>query len=312
MNRPRESPLHGWGEGYILNDRYPLSVNGIRREYPDQTVQDAEAVLYAGLDVALDAVSAGPSTSKAVLALGPYGATTKPGAEYSGLYAPPFGFGTVLDSESTTYAEPESSQKAEDALYKFHLSRIQSYAKSDRWNSVEWVGFETIPLVREIRAIRRALSDLSMDGQKTWVACTFPDGQSPEFTAGGGKVSVADTVRSLLADGEGKPDGIGINCTNPAYIPALVDTFNTTLASLRLDRKPWFVLYPDGGQVYEPISRSWSKEKLTAEEWAERMMEVIEKVDKSGLWAGVIAGGCCKTSADEIRELRRRVDRYLG
>jgi len=125
-------------------------------------------------------------------------------------------------------------------------------------------------------------------------------------------VGVDEVVRTLLSDEGRRPNGIGINCTNPAYIPTLINTFNTTLRSLHTKPETWFVLYPDGGQVYDPISRTWSKEKLTPKEWTERIMSDVKSVDDSGLWAGIIVGGCCKTSPEEIAELRKAVDHYLA
>jgi homocysteine S-methyltransferase len=276
------------------------------REYPQKTTTEAESILHTGLSILPSS-----STSKNVLALGPYGATTKPGAEYSGLYPPPYGSGSVLDPSPSNYLNAQEDKEAEEALYKFHLSRIEAYAKSDAWGEVEWIGFETIPLLREVKAIKRAMESFASD-KKYWIACTFPDGKSSQSTEDGGRVEVEEIVRTLVSDEGKRPDGIGINCTNPAYTPDLIDTFNNTLRSSHSDRKPWFVLYPDGGQVYDPISRSWSKEKLTPKEWTERIMGDVKVVDKSGLWAGVVVGGCCKTSPEEIGELRKAVDAYLG
>lgn len=286
--------------------RYPLSVESILREYPSKSTAEAEDILHTGLSILPTS-----STSNQVLALGPYGATTKPGAEYSGLYPPPYGSGSVLDPSPSNYLSPTDNRTAEEALYKFHLSRLQAYSRSSTWPQVEWIGFETIPLLREVKAIKRAMADFG-DEKKYWIACTFPDGQCSQSTQDGGKVEVEEVVRTLLSDEGRKPNGVGINCTNPAYIPTLIDTFNTTLRSLRTPPETCFVLYPDGGQVYDPISRTWSKEKLTPKEWTERIMDDVKAIDQSGLWAGIIVGGCCKTSPEEIAELRRAVDTYLA
>jgi homocysteine S-methyltransferase len=286
--------------------RYPLSVESILREYPTKSTAEAEDILHTGLSILPSS-----STSNQVLALGPYGATTKPGAEYSGLYPPPYGSGSVLDPSPSNYLSASDDKSAEEALYNFHLSRLQAYSRSTAWSEVEWIGFETIPLLREVRAIKRAMGDFG-DEKKYWIACTFPDGQCAESTEGGGKVGVDQVVRTLLSDEGRRPNGIGINCTNPAYIPTIINTFNATLRSLDSTPETWFVLYPDGGQVYDPISRTWSKEKLTPKEWTERIMEDVKSVDESGLWAGIIVGGCCKTSPEEIAELRKAVDQYLA
>lgn len=290
----------------LANERYPLSVESILREYPQKTTAEAEAILHTGLSILPSS-----STSKNVLALGPYGATTKPGAEYSGLYPPPYGSGTVLNPSPSNYLSAQDDTDAEEALYKFHFTRIQAYSRSSTWEAVEWIGFETIPLLREVKAIKRAMGTFGGD-KKYWIACTFPDGQSSQSTEKGGRVEVEEMVRTLLSDEGKRPNGIGINCTNPAYTPDLIKIFNDTLRSLPSSQGIWFVLYPDGGQVYDPISRSWSKEKLTPKEWTERIMGDVRVVDESGLWAGVVVGGCCKTSPEEIGELRKAVDAYLG
>jgi homocysteine S-methyltransferase len=218
-----------------------------------------------------------------------------------------------LDPSPSNYLTPLDDEKAEEALYNFHLSRLQAYSRSSAWSAVEWIGFETIPLLREVRAIKRAMGDFGGD-KKYWIACTFPDGQCAETTREGGKVEVDQVVRTLISKEGRRPDGIGINCTNPAYTPTLINTFNTALRSLpgSSNEEVWFVLYPDGGQVYDPISRSWSKEKLTPKEWTDRIMRDVGVVDESGLWAGIVVGGCCKTSPEEIRELRAAVDEYLA
>jgi homocysteine S-methyltransferase len=292
---------------FSANDRYPLSVESILREYPEKNVQDAENILHTGLSILPHS-----STSRNVLALGPYGATTKPGAEYTGLYPAPYGSGTILDPSPSNYLSASEDIAAEEALYQFHLTRIQAYTRSEGWEAVEWIGFETIPLVREVKAIKRAMAESGGD-KKFWIACTFPDGKLPQSTEGGGKWETEDVVRVLLSDEGRTPNGIGINCTNPAYIPDLVNTFNSTLRSLDLKQsKPSFVVYPDGGQVYDPIKRTWSKEKLTPKEWTGRIMETVKIVDDTGLWAGIIVGGCCKTSPEEIAELKRAVDAYLA
>jgi homocysteine S-methyltransferase len=290
-----------------LTLRYPLSVESILREYPTKSTAEAEAILHTGLSIL-------PSSSRSILALGPYGATTKPGAEYSGLYPPPYGSGTVLDPSPSNYLSQADDNAAEQALYEFHLSRLQAYSRSNAWDAVEWIGFETIPLLREVKAIRRAMGALGGD-KKFWIACTFPDGQCSQRTEDGGRVPVEQVIRTLLEEGTGRPDGIGINCTNPAYISSLVETFTNTLRSLPNTtdaERPSFVLYPDGGQVYDPISRTWSKEKLTPKEWTARIMEIVQKVNESGLWSSIVVGGCCKTSPEEIAELRKKVDQYLG
>lgn len=76
-----------------------------------------------------------------------------------------------------------------------------------------------------------------------------------------------------------------------------------------------FVLYPDGGQVYDTLTRSWSKEKLSAEEWAQRMIRLAKSAEGAicsngdKVWGGVVVGGCCKTSYEEIKALREEIDR---
>lgn len=233
--------------------RYPLALGSVLRQYPEKSAREAENVLCKGLDTALESLSSSvsslswrasagttlssSSTSRnggarpsVVLALGPYGATTAPGSEYSGLYPPPYGLGDVKSSPPHTNAYPLSpsptagsescpESESEEALEQFHHDRLMIYASSaERWNQVRWVGFETIPLLREIRAIRKAMYKMekkldqahaqnrSKDGQGPertmkdfWICGTFPEGRFPQIVLDdkGGKERHA-TMREVV------------------------------------------------------------------------------------------------------------------
>lgn len=183
------------------------------------------------------AVSSAKAQVEVALSLGPYGATLVPSCEFSGVYPPPFG-------------PPESEAAAEDALACWHLQRLRVYARhADVWATINILAFETIPLLREIRAVRRAMhtllaapnspaagkappvtpaggspAPLPPPRKAWWISCTFPapDGRFPDPTAQA-PVSLEDVVRAVFEheDGLAIPTGIGINCTPASLLPRL-------------------------------------------------------------------------------------------
>lgn len=133
------------------------------------------------------------------------------------------------------------------------------------------------------------------------------------------------------------PDAIGINCTSPAHITSLGRAFTTHVSEILSERQVkeeeesiGFVLYPDGGLVYDPTTRSWSVPSgiPTAGgrggNWAKNVAMVAREVGESTrtrsldgskgegqdgeevrVWGGgVLVGGCCKNGFGEIRGLR--------
>ncbi|OCF30782.1 hypothetical protein I316_07590 [Kwoniella heveanensis BCC8398] len=311
------------------------------------------------------------------------------------------------------------------------------------WTDIDWIAFETIPLLCEIKAIRRAMTALRAElarkygvaphaggggggvgggggggggegiregeagakantrgkiardrsrpwwDKKFWITSAYPNGLHPQTinTDGSGRrngasvdsgpgpahASIPQVVEALLGsstsitrnseinpagdetDELAIPDGVGINCTHPQYLPRLASeltkayeviqqsqrsrSVSTTSDQKEDQKKVRFVVYPDGGQVYDVDTRSWKEENTprSAEEWAERVMETVRMVngatmgqgDKEGfkgagidsshssvadekVWGGVIVGGCCKTTCNEIRALRKLIDRDLN
>lgn len=248
-----------------------------------------------------------------VLSLGPFGATLRPGQEYSGFYPPPYGPRGLSEGSNTNYAtSPADVELYELALAQFHLNRLRAYASdSTTWSRIQWIAFETVPSLAEVRGIRRAMGQLFAEvGRKPfWIASAYPGGKHGQMDADGGAVSMDTIVESLVGGGLDVPDGIGINCTNPAYIQPLAREMTAALASHGLSRKPMFVLYPDGGSVYDVVTRTWTSEGVVSPEgWAKSVVSTAREALESGEWAGAVVGGCCKSSFAEIGALRKEVD----
>lgn len=319
----------------------------------DHSQSAAEGIMRGAIDLAAS-TNTGPS--KVVLSLGPYGAVLSPSQEYGGIYRPPYG--PPLPSSSSrpnnAFASSEDGEAAragaEDALAKWHLARLRIYASEEgTWRKVSWLGFETVPLLTEIRAIRIAMGRLNAElkvkwgakrgegeggrewwDKKFWISSAYPEGKHPQHfssTDEEGQVGVEDVLEDLLGDSESspRPDGIGINCTHPAHISSLTYDFSTAMtrrlvkAGSEGDVGPTFVLYPDGGAVYDTVSRTWTERTTNPEEWARGLVAVardlesaevvVDGASRGKVWGGVIVGGCCKAGFEEIGYLRRVLDK---
>jgi homocysteine S-methyltransferase len=334
--------------------RYQMSLEPL---LVDHGREQAETIMRGAID--LVSSSSGSGSAGVVLSLGPYGATLSPSQEYGGIYPSPYGPNVSPSSSSSarTNAFPSTANghaeelEAEDALAEWHLSRLRIYAAEEgTWRKVEWLGFETIPLLREIRAIRRAMEELHKElearwgggkesdagegewwRQKFWITSAFPDGQHPQHlpSSADQHVSVDDVLDSLVSSSPDsakplpRPNGIGINCTHPSHISNLAEAFTTSMRKLAKsggEAGPVFVLYPDGGAVYDTTSRTWTERTTRPDEWAVGVAGIARRLEDARLdaegeeqggklWAGVIVGGCCKAGFDEIRYLRKELDR---
>ncbi len=266
---------------------------------------------------------------KIALSLGPYGAMLTPAQEFDGCYPPPFGPKGYTAGGDNWNAFPEkdvAAQEAEDALMAFHLERLSVFSgHPESWKAIDFVAFETVPLAREILAIRKAVGMLQKDASWSgisdrpkpwWISTIYPGGQYPEEkTVGGDRLEIAEVVQAFLS-GESvdypTPSGIGLNCTAPSFVSRILGEIGRAVDALCLDSKerPFLVIYPNSGNVYDTTSRQWvhPENPDTRDEkdcWADSLANIACKERDSRRWSSIIVGGCCKTTPKHIEALSR-------
>ncbi|KAH9963459.1 Homocysteine S-methyltransferase [Lactifluus volemus] len=280
---------------------------------------------------------------KIALSLAAYGASLPLPHEFDGYYPPPYGPQAYVYPPDPThpnrnaFREDERAQEAqsENELTEFHLERLRAYAADkETWRAVDVLAFETVPLAREVRAIRRAVAiledEVAPEERKPWWVCAvYTSGEFPEECASGGGAHLgAEQVLTAYfgdvpaARGGGRedvryavPDAFGINCTAIAHVGSAVAAASDALAKMNATtgvgsvKKPWLVLKPNGGQTYDMETRKWGwysgETRAQGEEWAGRLGEIVHTAVEKGVWGGILVGGCCKTGEKELRALSK-------
>ncbi|KAG6837711.1 hypothetical protein H0H93_003513 [Arthromyces matolae] len=254
------------------------------------------------------------------LSLGPFGATLSPPQEFNGYYPPPYGpMGQSTDIKNLRNCfdedDKENEERSIEALTLFHLERLLIFARDpETWRTIDIIAFETVPLVREALAIRKAMLDLKRtiiaEGiafveKPWWISFVLPSGKSPQGATAADLTRVALSATTTWNDVDlPRPMGIGINCTAPRFICGLANEFAESVKLLRPPYRPWLVLYPDAGDIYNISTRSWfTPPNDTALSWAVTLKTAIDTAKEQGVWQGVAAGGCCRVGPDLIQEL---------
>ncbi|KAL8947707.1 MAG: hypothetical protein Q9222_006047 [Ikaeria aurantiellina] len=238
------------------------------------------------------------NTGHVALSLGAYGAIMQPSAEYSGEY------------------KPESMLTVE-GLQKWHRERLRIFNDDEAtWSSIDYVSFETLPVLNEVRAIRAVMADQNTGNHSKdwWISCVFPN---DDLTLPDGS-PVSKVVQAMLehsGDTAQRPWGIGINCTDIKKLHKLIlqyeDAAEHVLGTLERAHWPWLVTYPDGaqGSIYNTETQKWeidpeTKARGPQRPWHEELTEIITNAAERGRWRGILVGGCCKTTPDDIRKLK--------
>ncbi|KAI8067012.1 Homocysteine S-methyltransferase [Gilbertella persicaria] len=196
------------------------------------------------------------------LSIGCYGAVLANGAEYTGDY----GSITV------------------DQLVEFHASRLAIFLASSK---VDLIMFETIPSYLEAQAIQKVVQGADLPP----VAVAFQCRSSDQIADG---TPVLKALEALSSD---KIFALGINCTKPKYVEALFETvsrFNQDHGHRAL------IAYPDGGEEWNAVARSWdSTARLPEEAFGCMMSKCIQTYGPK-----VLVGGCCGTGPVHIKNIR--------
>lgn len=184
--------------------------------------------------------------------VGPYGAFLADGSEYRGDYG-----------------------LSEAALIDFHRPRLAALVAA----GADMLACETIPCLLEARALVRLLAEFP--GVSAWMSFSARDEQ---HICHGERL--ADCATFL--DAYPQVAAIGVNCTAPMFIPALIH------AARGATSKP-ILAYPNSGEVYDAATYSWH---------GETSCDVFGEQAQQWYTAGArIIGGCCRTTPAHIRAL---------
>jgi len=184
--------------------------------------------------------------------VGPYGAMLADGSEYRGDYDP----GTA-------------------ELRDVHAPRIEVLLAA----GVDLLAIETVPTMREAAVL---LDLVEETGATAWLSYQCRDGIS---TAAGEPFGEA----IALVNGRAGVLAVGVNCTAPRFVPALLATAAST-TDLPL------IAYPNGGDRWDASTRRW----VTGDADGTYEPDVVAGWTEQGAsWLG----GCCGTGPADIRAL---------
>jgi homocysteine S-methyltransferase len=249
---------------------------------------------------------------KVALSLGPFGASLSPAQEFDGFYPPPYGPKAYSTTERNCnhIISPDQEELAVEALAKFHYERIMVFANHEpTWNEVDCIALETVPLQREVTAIRRAIGKLPETKRKPWwISLVFPEGQFPGADAEGKKLQAATAFRTVFEGFSPEtptPSAVGINCTSAKWLPDLLNAVEDTLRQTdneNLSVAPWVVVYPNGGDTYDIATQTWTNSDTVTRraKWLSCLQAVAHRLKRE-----CILGGCCRTGPADIAELSR-------
>lgn len=335
-------------------DRYQCSFSTFERAGYSQ--EEAKVIMLKSVDLAHKAQilfhnetqqqgENNNNETRIALSLGPFGASLTPGREFDGYYPPPYGpkaysvEGENCNSFGVRHGR-ERELKSIDALAQFHYERLLVFlSDTDTWNTINCLAFETVPLVREVRAIKKTMAWLKTEIDRRnaegvveigikpwWISFVFPDGQFPETRGQGGTKLTAREVVAATLDSTGQdestgidtrpfPTGLGVNCTPIGFVPGILKEMVEAVEECwdKSGAKPWLIVYPNGGGIYDPVSQTWHVQEGESQEtkghtWAEELGEIVVRIiEERTTWGGIVVGGCCKTGPDQIRQLSRKL-----
>ena len=249
------------GADCILTASYQVSAMGYAEI--GQPPAAAAAALRQSVDLAVAARERYRQQSSRpvwiVASLGPYGAALHDGSEYHGNYG-------------VDFAE----------LVRYHAERLAVIATTD----ADFVALESVPSLKEAEAIVEALHQ--HPAVSGWISFTCKDA---EHVSHGEKLArcaeFLDRQKQVIA--------IGINCTQPKFILALIGELK------KATRKP-IVVYPNSGEGWDAERRCWTG-----------VSDAAGFGDLAREWTGAGAqmiGGCCRTGPDHIRAIREAIEGF--
>lgn len=158
-------------------------------------------------------------------------------------------------------------------IRKFHARRLEALIDTEP----DLLAIETIPDTAEATIILDILTELGA-GIPFWLSYSCTDGLQ---TCAGQPFAEASALVAAHPDAI----AVGINCTRPELITELLQSAQCDIP---------FVVYPNTGQDWDPVTKSWSNEATIA-----GPALIAEWVDAGA----VMIGGCCGYAPEHIDRL---------
>lgn len=244
------------GADCAISASYQASFEGFARRGLDQA--QAAALMRLSVRLAVEARDAfwsdpanrtGRPQPIVAASVGSYGAFLADGSEYSGNYG-----------------------LSERELIAFHRPRLAVLADS----AADLLACETIPSLLEAQALTHLLAEFPE--RNAWISFSARDAV---HTCHGERladcVAWLDPFEQIIA--------VGVNCTAPRYVPALVE------AARHATRKP-ILAYPNSGENYRPATGRW--------EGGDMLCPFAEEARSWYASGARLIGGCCRTTPADI------------
>jgi len=224
---------------------------------------ESERLMLLSVELALRArdefLADSPNNARTPLiaaSIGPYGAMLHDGSEYTGTY-------------DISAAE----------LRDFHAERLRLFDGSD----VDVLALETIPSLQEADVLASLLHECETPA---WVSFSCRDQHC---------ISDGTPVAEAAGLYRGHPTvlAVGINCTAPQYVVALLKAVRKVLPDKAM------MAYPNSGEVYDAEDNTWSG-----------TVSPLDCALAAGEWiaAGAkIVGGCCRMGPEHIHAMANRI-----
>jgi homocysteine S-methyltransferase len=213
---------------------------------------EADDLMRLSVDLAQRARAELGSDALIAASLGPYGAMLHDGSEYTGDY----------DAGGVE-------------LCDYHAKRMRVFDGSD----VDVLAFETIPSLEEARVLAELLQDCATPA---WISFSCKD---ETHICDGTDISEA----AVLYSNHPNVLAVGINCTAPQYVPALIRRIRSALPDMPI------VAYPNSGEIYNAEDGTWSG-TVTPVDCAAAAASWLEA-------GAIMVGGCCRMGPEHIKAM---------
>ncbi|CCE64533.1 hypothetical protein TPHA_0I00260 [Tetrapisispora phaffii CBS 4417] len=156
--------------------------------------------------------------------------------------------------------------------------------------NIDIIGFETIPNKHELEAILSWDEDII--NRPFFIALSLSDKNGLRDGTS------FEEMGRLFAKYKGRNKNlvyVGGNCISYAYSIDNIRKLHDIVPHLNL------IAYPNSGEIYDQKSKQWSSTSAIKISWEEVVNEYAD--------AGVkIIGGCCRTTPDDIKQIKKAVD----